>query len=105
MGKNFQQQIRVVSRDKLRASTSVIEAAFFDENGDPIELGGGAELPNGGATNHALLYWDTGDSTWKPRSHNLIIGDDFLATLPGFGDGKMLIFQNPSGFQWVDIPS
>lgn len=39
MGKNFQQQIRVVSRDKVRASTTVIEAAFFDANGNPIPVG------------------------------------------------------------------
>ena len=45
MGKNFQQQIRVVSRDKIRSSTTVIEAAFFDENGDPIDFNGVSLTP------------------------------------------------------------
>ena len=44
MGKKFQQQIRVVSRDKIRSSTTVIEAAFFDDSGNPIEIGGAATI-------------------------------------------------------------
>jgi rhodanese-related sulfurtransferase len=36
MANVFQQQVRIVSRDKIRASTTVMEAAFFDENGNPV---------------------------------------------------------------------
>jgi hypothetical protein len=45
MGNKFQQQVKVVSREDLRPGTSTIEAAFFNTNGEPIDVGGAPLTP------------------------------------------------------------
>ena len=60
-------QVRVVSADAPRAGQGLEPTAFFDEDGEPIEFGGGGSVAWGDVTGKP--------STFAPATHEHAIAD------------------------------
>lgn len=75
-------QVRVVAQDAPRPGQSFEHVAFFDADGEPIELGGGGSVAWGDVTGKP--------ATFPPESHTHTAGDvtglAAVATSGSYGD-------------------